>query len=264
MDLVPAGLERISGSAIGWVEEVDVSDGGGAVVHASFSGKDTSGSPAVTRRSHGTGSAWYVATNPDAPGRYELLSALLAEAAVVPVLGQQVPGVEAVKRGSTLFLLNHGDTDAVVPGVGGTVLDDGGGALLQGGVLVNARVGLHLGGVLLRAPICPAGSSAFPLCATGRGHKCLGNKVMVRKINYWMQQHLAPPRTAGQARREYVFAHEQVPHSTCRSLSSCIHPIQRCISQVADHRCTEASLWRHGCDFKNIPNIFIRPCNIWH
>lgn len=140
VDLVPAGLDGISGSAIGWVEEVEVSDGGGAVVHASFSGADTTGWPAVTRRSHGAGSAWYVATNPDARGRYELLSALLAEAAVVPVLGQQVPGVEAVKRGSTLFLLNHGDTDAVVAGMGGTILYDGGGALLQGGVLVNARV----------------------------------------------------------------------------------------------------------------------------
>lgn len=126
VELLPAGQDGIAGRAIGWVEEVDVIDGGGAVVHATFGGADTIGWPAVTRRSHGNGAGWYVATNPNARGRAELLTALLAEAALTPVLAQQVPGVEAVQRGNTLFLLNHGDVDAVVPHLDGIILYDGG------------------------------------------------------------------------------------------------------------------------------------------
>lgn len=140
VDLVPAPQNGVTGKAIGWVEELDVFNGGGAVVHASFAGADTNGWPAVTRRVHGAGSAWYVATNPDARGRSELLSTLLKEAAVSPTLAQQVPGVEAIQRGTTLFLLNHGDSDAVVNQLSGTTLYDGGGTLRRTEVLVNASV----------------------------------------------------------------------------------------------------------------------------
>ncbi|GAA1925239.1 beta-galactosidase [Streptomyces sodiiphilus] len=82
------------------------------------------GGPAVTRHSHGAGSAWYVATRASAGTLRDLVRGLGGEAGFRPVA--DVPeGVEAVRRAgdghSYLFLVNHTDTDVTVP-VGGTVI----------------------------------------------------------------------------------------------------------------------------------------------
>lgn len=122
------GGSLFGGKAIGWVESVELLADGGASVLAAFDDPDLPGAPALTRRSHGEGAAWYVATNPDARGRSGVISAIVAEAGITAVLPEPVPGIEAVRRGTVLFLLNHADTPATVQGVSGTVLYDGGAA----------------------------------------------------------------------------------------------------------------------------------------
>jgi beta-galactosidase len=79
----------------------------GAEVVATFEG----GGPAVLRHAFGQGVAWYVGTAPDPEAMRRVLrrawtEAGVSAAAVVP------DGVEAVRRGDLLFLLNHG-VDAV-------------------------------------------------------------------------------------------------------------------------------------------------------
>jgi beta-galactosidase len=90
-----------------WSEQVTPR---GAEVLAAFEGGDLDGQPAVTQRWLGRGSAWYLATRPDAATLARLLDRACAEAGVRPVA--DVPaGVEAVRRitadGPLLFLLNH-------------------------------------------------------------------------------------------------------------------------------------------------------------
>src|SRR5699024_6108226 len=78
-------------------------------VLAAFDDVDAAGWPAVTRAVRGQGAFWYVATDPDGESRALLLDQVMADAAVGPPLEGLPPGVEAVRRGSSLFLLNHGD-----------------------------------------------------------------------------------------------------------------------------------------------------------
>jgi beta-galactosidase len=62
--------------------------------------------PAVTRQSHGRGTAFHVATMPDV----KLWQRILAQAAAsagIDVPATTSPGVEAVVRGDSLFLINH-------------------------------------------------------------------------------------------------------------------------------------------------------------
>lgn len=64
---------------------------------------------AITRH----GGAWYVSAELDPPGRRLVVDQVLAEAGVTATA--PVPaGVEATRRGSFLFLLNHGDDEARV------------------------------------------------------------------------------------------------------------------------------------------------------
>ena len=100
---------------VGDAEVVAVFDGRGA-------GYDLEGLPAITRRAVGAGAAWYLATDLDAPGRAELLTSIMALSGVTPVLPGLGDGVEAVRRGQFLFLLNHGDTSTLIEGVQGTDL----------------------------------------------------------------------------------------------------------------------------------------------
>src|SRR5690606_15479739 len=74
------------------------------------------GGPAVLRHSYGAGTAWYVATLPGHDALTALAGRLLADAGVTGALpGPPPPGVEAVRRGPVLFLLNHGAETARVP-----------------------------------------------------------------------------------------------------------------------------------------------------
>jgi beta-galactosidase len=114
-----AGLA--AGAAEEWGEIVRVDD---AEVLATFVGGMLDGLPAITRRREG-GTAWYVATAPR--DLAAVLDAVLAEAGVEPVLPNLPEGVEAVRRGGRLFLLNH--TEQPVDAAG-TRLEGHGAAVL--------------------------------------------------------------------------------------------------------------------------------------
>ncbi|MFC4553760.1 beta-galactosidase [Georgenia faecalis] len=124
---VPATADRVPVASVElgplagrtWSERVVVGRGSGVDVVGTFATGDLVGEPALTRRRLGAGTAWYVGTDLDAAGRAALLADLTARAGVRPVLDGVPPGVEAARRGDHLFLLNHGDAPATVPGVSG-------------------------------------------------------------------------------------------------------------------------------------------------
>ncbi|GAA3796289.1 beta-galactosidase [Streptomyces coacervatus] len=115
--LLPGETVGLSGGGTGvlWSERVRLA---GAEAVTSYTDGPLTGVPAVTRNSHGTGAAWYVATQPDPDTLAGLLARICAEAGVAPV--RTAPeGVEvAVRRGTQadyLFLINHGGADAEIP-----------------------------------------------------------------------------------------------------------------------------------------------------
>ncbi len=94
---------RTMGTGTLWSESLHVVDAGAVVM---FATGDLTGRPAVTRRATGPGEATYLATRPNP----ELMGTFLGDAAVragvTPTLTTP-DGVEAVRRGSALFVLNH-------------------------------------------------------------------------------------------------------------------------------------------------------------
>ncbi|WP_433076865.1 beta-galactosidase [Dactylosporangium sp. CA-052675] len=75
-----------------------------AEVIASARGGPLDARPLVFRN----GRAWYLATVPEPGALARLLARVCAEAGVRPVLDGLPPGVEAVRRGNLVFLLDHG------------------------------------------------------------------------------------------------------------------------------------------------------------
>ncbi|WP_261808745.1 beta-galactosidase [Nonomuraea sp. C10] len=113
----------------------------GAEAVAVFAG---SGDPAVLRHPCGAGTAWYVATRPEHDALATLAGRLLADAGVTGALpGPPPPGVEAVRRGPALFLLNHGDGTARVP-IPGPARDLLTGAVVDGAVTLAPREAVAL------------------------------------------------------------------------------------------------------------------------
>ncbi len=114
----PAG-----GTASLWAEDISVQ---GADVLARFASGELAGAPAVTRHRYGSGVATYVGTAPE-PG---LLRALLLDAAaavgVRPPVADVPAGVEVVRRGDALFVLNHSGSEARVrlPGRHRSLIDE--------------------------------------------------------------------------------------------------------------------------------------------
>jgi beta-galactosidase len=84
-----------------WSEEIEPD--GTADETVPYKGGELDGLPAVLRK----GSAWYVSTLPEPEALRELLARIAAGAGVRPVLDGLPAGVEAVRRGDLLFLLNH-------------------------------------------------------------------------------------------------------------------------------------------------------------
>ncbi|MDF0374601.1 beta-galactosidase [Streptomyces sp. NPDC004735] len=91
-----------------WSEELEPD--GSAETVAAYRGGELDGLPAVLRK----GTAWYVSTLPGPEALRGLLGRVAADAGVRPVLEGLPPGVEAVRRGALLFLLNHGRSPATV------------------------------------------------------------------------------------------------------------------------------------------------------
>ncbi|MEV6962382.1 beta-galactosidase [Streptomyces sp. NPDC051207] len=75
-----------------------------------YRGGELDGLPAVLRK----GRAWYVSTLPEPDALRDLLARVAADAGVRPVLDGLPPGIEAVRRGDLLFLLNHGQEETTV------------------------------------------------------------------------------------------------------------------------------------------------------
>ncbi|SDT23419.1 beta-galactosidase [Microlunatus soli] len=98
-----------------WAEQLRAE---GAEVIASFSGGPVDGLPAVLRHRSGSGTAWYVGTVPAPEQLARLLGAVLAERDVRPVLPDLPSGIEAVRRGRLLFVINHASTTTSVPAPG--------------------------------------------------------------------------------------------------------------------------------------------------
>ncbi|WP_461029806.1 beta-galactosidase [Streptomyces sparsus] len=110
-----------------WSEELEPS--GTAETLAAYGPGELSGLPAVLRN----GRAWYVSTLPEPPALRDLLTEAAGTAGVRPVVAGLPPGVEAVRRGPLLFLLNHGH-DAVEVELPGAHHDVLGGSTFTGRV----------------------------------------------------------------------------------------------------------------------------------
>ncbi|WP_228373362.1 beta-galactosidase [Demequina gelatinilytica] len=111
-ELWPLRTGRIAGLAAGsvseWGELVRVRD---AEVLATFVGsEDLDGQPAITRKVHGDGAAFYVATAPERLG--DAVERVLEDAGV-PWTALP-PGVEVVTRGDRTFVLNHAPASSTV------------------------------------------------------------------------------------------------------------------------------------------------------
>ncbi|NJQ08247.1 beta-galactosidase [Streptomyces lonarensis] len=92
-----------------WSEELTAATGTETVT--AYRGGELDGLPAVLRN----GRAWYVSTLPEPAALRGLLRRVAAAAGATPVLDSLPTGVEAVRRGPALFLLNHGPAEADVP-----------------------------------------------------------------------------------------------------------------------------------------------------
>ncbi len=100
------------GTATTWTELLEPQ--GAEVVQTCVDGP-LPGTPAVTRHGFGAGTAWYLATSPDPETLSALLVQAASEAGVAPA-ADVPPGVEVVRRGDRLFVLNHTDADVTVAG----------------------------------------------------------------------------------------------------------------------------------------------------
>jgi beta-galactosidase len=79
-----------------------------AQVLATFQSGPLYGKPAATKHHFGKGAAYYLGTRMDPPAVAGFLRGVWTEAGVTPTL-QTPGGVEAVRRGGRLFILNHRD-----------------------------------------------------------------------------------------------------------------------------------------------------------
>jgi len=113
-----------------WSEEIE--KGEGAEVEAAYKGGELDGLPAVLRK----GRAWYVSTLPEPDAMRDLLARVAADAGARPVLDALPAGVEAVRRGDLLFVLNHG-RESVTVEVPGSHRDLLTGASVQGEVTLG-------------------------------------------------------------------------------------------------------------------------------
>jgi len=119
-----AGLTAGSTGTL-WTERLSLA---GAEALAGYTDGALAGVPAITRHSHGAGTAWYLATAPD-PDTYRDLLRTIGVAARITAVGPENDGLlEVVRRAaadrSYRFIINHGDTDVEVSGTGHELVTD--------------------------------------------------------------------------------------------------------------------------------------------
>lgn len=118
------------GQADVWAEDLRIVEAAvPAEVVSTYVDGPSAGKPAITRRSVGRGTAWYVATrtSPEATGA--LVDRWLADSGVQPV-AETVPGVEVVRRRaddgrSWVFVINHTESVQRVRVTGHDLVSDG-------------------------------------------------------------------------------------------------------------------------------------------
>ncbi|MET7851961.1 beta-galactosidase [Streptomyces avermitilis] len=120
-----------------WSEEIEAQDADEVIA---YQGGELDGLPAVLRK----GRAWYVSTLPEPKALRDLLAGIASGAGARPVLDGLPAGVEAVRRGDLLFVLNHG-REPVTVAVPGTHHD-----LLTGATVTNDVVLGRYGVAVLR------------------------------------------------------------------------------------------------------------------
>ncbi|MEV7601883.1 beta-galactosidase [Kitasatospora sp. NPDC089797] len=130
-----------------WSEWIETTE---AETLARYTTGELAGRPAVTRRRHGSGSAWYLSCHLG-PDTGRVLDLPLAEAGIGPELPGLPADVEATRRRAAdgteyLFLLNHGPADRRVP------LTRPGTDLLTGTATGDALTLAPLGAAVLRLP----------------------------------------------------------------------------------------------------------------
>ena len=103
------------------------------------------GSPAITRRDVGRGTAWYLSADLDDEGLGALVDRILQETGVEPV-ARVSDGVEAVRRASStdsyVFLINHTEEEAWAEATGTDLLtgtEHDGRVVLAGGAVAVLR-----------------------------------------------------------------------------------------------------------------------------
>lgn len=100
------------GTATIWTELVSLE---GADAVQTWVDGPVAGSAALTRHAYGQGTAWYLATTPDAATLDEVIAGIALEAGVTPA-APPLPGVEVVRRGDRLFVINHSHIEVTVAG----------------------------------------------------------------------------------------------------------------------------------------------------
>ncbi|CAH0242843.1 beta-galactosidase trimerization domain-containing protein [Plantibacter cousiniae (nom. nud.)] len=100
---VGAPFGRVRGEF--FAEELRILD---AEVVGIFDDGRLDGRPALTRKDHGAGAAYYLATVPDDDGMRVVLAWLLESSGVEPELQGLPPVVEVARRGDVLTVINHG------------------------------------------------------------------------------------------------------------------------------------------------------------
>ncbi|WP_110589476.1 beta-galactosidase [Microbacterium suaedae] len=106
---------RLRGSGTVVAEAVWADD---AEAVATFTAGPSEGRPAITRRAHGSGAAWYLATMPAPDSLDGVLGALLDDAGVAGEVGEIPADVEVARRGELLTIINHGTEPATVTAPG--------------------------------------------------------------------------------------------------------------------------------------------------
>ena len=92
-------------SARSWAEWLAA---GAGTALAEIAAGPLTGIPAIVRNAYGAGTAWYVATLPEERVMARLLALACEQAGVESVLPGLPDGVEAVRRGEYVFVLDHG------------------------------------------------------------------------------------------------------------------------------------------------------------
>ena len=94
----------------------------GAEVIARYLDGPLPGIPAVTRNTHGTGTAWYLATALETGALRDLMRTIAQQARVTAIGPESDGTVEVVRRASAtasyLFIINHGVDELILPAAG--------------------------------------------------------------------------------------------------------------------------------------------------